>query len=567
MVNFALNLVSSAARTPRIRMKPPYIALVIAALTPWSVTASAMVGDTRSELREYVHARLADAAGLPDTAANSYAQLMAATPGDRRLAMRTYRQALTAGNFGLAGQAAQQLDRLGALPSDGALLLLSQAIAGRDWTRANALCDRIGKEDVFTFLLPVVRAWIAVGSGKGHPLQIIDSGDKSQLAATYAREHHILIGMVAGGEAAALADLRALVAQQDVRALRLQLAVAALLSKRDPAAARSLLEGRAPELVAARARLDAGKPLDGAIDTPALGVSELLAQLAIDVKGDGKSPVSLQLARLATYLAPTNAAATIATADLLSTNGYQDAALSLLGRVPEDNPLFEAARQVRTEILVAKGESRLALAEARKMSDRPDADATNFVEVGSILNDLGQSVEAAAAFQKAIDYDRAHSQPNWSHLFLKAGALDRAGQWPAAKDLLREANRIDPAQAIVLNYLGYGMLEHGDDLAEAQVCIERASALDPSDAAISDSLGWLYYKRGNYAGAVAALERAVAADPAEPVMHDHLGDAYWSSGRRLEARYAWRAALVRADKDQSEKLQRKLQDGLDGRSY
>jgi tetratricopeptide (TPR) repeat protein len=548
-------------------MKPPYIALVIAALTPWSVTASAMVGDTRSELREYVHARLADAAGLPDTAANSYAQLMAATPGDRRLAMRTYRQALTAGNFGLAGQAAQQLDRLGALPSDGALLLLSQAIAGRDWTRANALCDRIGKEDVFTFLLPVVRAWIAVGSGKGHPLQIIDSGDKSQLAATYAREHHILIGIVAGGEAAALADLRALVAQQDVRALRLHLAGAALLSKRDPAAARSLLEGRAPELVAARARLDAGKPLDGAIDTPALGVSELLAQLAIDVKGDGKSPVSLQLARLATYLAPTNAAATIATADLLSTNGYQDAALSLLGRVPEDNPLFEAARQVRTEILVAKGESRLALAEARKMSDRPDADATNFVEVGSILNDLGQSVEAAAAFQKAIDYDRAHSQPNWSHLFLKAGALDRAGQWPAAKDLLREANRIDPAQAIVLNYLGYGMLEHGDDLAEAQVCIERASALDPSDAAISDSLGWLYYKRGNYAGAVAALERAVAADPAEPVMHDHLGDAYWSSGRRLEARYAWRAALVRADKDQSEKLQRKLQDGLDGRSY
>jgi tetratricopeptide (TPR) repeat protein len=548
-------------------MKPPYIALVIAALTPWSVTASAMVGDTRSELREYVHARLADAAGLPDTAANSYAQLMAATPGDRRLAMRTYRQALTAGNFGLAGQAAQQLDRLGALPSDGALLLLSQAIAGRDWTRANALCDRIGKEDVFTFLLPVVRAWIAVGSGKGHPLQIIDSGDKSQLAATYAREHHILIGIVAGGEAAALADLRALVAQQDVRALRLQLAVAALLSKRDPAAARSLLEGRAPELVAARARLDAGKPLDGAIDTPALGVSELLAQLAIDVKGDGKSPVSLQLARLATYLAPTNAAATIATADLLSTNGYQDAALSLLGRVPEDNPLFEAARQVRTEILVAKGESRLALAEARKMSDRPDADATNFVEVGSILNDLGQSIEAAAAFQKAIDYDRAHSQPNWTHLFLKAGALDRAGQWPAAKDLLREANRIDPGQAIVLNYLGYGMLEHGDDLAEAQMCIERASALDPSDAAISDSLGWLYYKRGNFAGAVAALERAVAADPAEPVMHDHLGDAYWSSGRRLEARYAWRAALVRADKDQSEKLQRKLQDGLDGRSY
>ena len=50
-------------------------------------------------------------------------------------------------------------------------------------------------------------------------------------------------------------------------------------------------------------------------------------------------------------------------------------------------------------------------------------------------------------------------------------------------------------------------------------------------------------------------------------MHDHLGDAYWSSGRRIEARYAWRAALVHADKDESEKLQRKLQDGLDARAY
>lgn len=548
-------------------MKSPYIALVIAALASCPAASSAMVADTRSEMREYVHARLADAAGLPETAASSYAQLMAAAPGDRRLAMRTYRQALTAGNFVLAGQAAQQLDKLGALPSDGALLLLSEAVADQNWARANALCDRIGREDVFAFMLPVLRAWIAVGSGKGNPMQMLESGDKSQLASTYAREHRVLIGMVAGGEAGALTDLRALVAQQDVRALRLQLAVAALLSKRDAAAARSLLDGRAPELVAARARLDAGKPLDGAIDTAALGISELLAQLAIDVKGDGKSPVSLQLARLATYLAPANVAATIATADLLSTNGYRDAALDLLGRVPRDNPLSEAARQVRTEILVAKGESRTALAEAQKLAERPDADAANFVEVGSILADLGRPLEAAAAYQKAIDYDTAHGQPNWSHMFLKAGVLDRAGQWSAAKDLLREANRVDPAQAIVLNYLGYGMLEHGDDLAEAQVCIERASALDPSDAAISDSLGWLYYKRGNYAGAIAALERAVANDPGEPVMHDHLGDAYWSSGRRLEARYAWRAALVQADKDESEKLQHKLQDGLDGRAY
>jgi tetratricopeptide (TPR) repeat protein len=324
-----------------------------------------------------------------------------------------------------------------------------------------------------------------------------------------------------------------------------------------------LLEGTTPELAAARARIDGGKPLDGAIDTAQLGISELLAELALDVKGDGKSPVALQLARLATYLGPDNAGAVIATADLLSANDYNDAALDMLARIPADNPLVEAARQVRTEILIAKGESRTALLEAQKSAARPDADASAFVAVGSILSNLDRPMEAAAAFQRAIDIDAARSQPNWTHMFMKAGALDKAGEWAAAKAVLRQANAVDPAQAIVLNYLGYGMLEHGEDLTEAQAYIERASTLDPSDAAISDSLGWLYYKRGNYAGAVAALERAVAAQPGESVMHEHLGDAYWSTGRRLEARYSWRAALVHADKDGTVRLTRKLQDGLD----
>jgi len=537
-------------------------AAVLAAAIP--AVAPAMVVDTQSELRQYVHARLADAAGLPDAAATSYARLMAASPTDRRLAMRTYRQALTAGNFRLASQAAQQLDRLGALPSDGALMLLADAVLARDWQRANVVCDRIARDDVFSFLLPVMRSWVVVGSGKGDALRPIDTGAKSELASAYARDHRILIGLATGHEAVVLPELRALIAQQDVRVLRLQLAAAALLARRgETANARALLEGPASELVAARARIDAGKPLPGAVDTAPLGLSELLAQLAIDVKGGGSSPVSLQLARLATYLAPDNAAATIATADLLSENGYRDAALQLLTRVPTENPLYDSAREVRSAILVAKGESATALIEAEKVAARPGADASNFAEVGSILADLGRPAEAATAFQRAIDQDRAQGRATWAHMFLKAGALDRAGEWQAAKAELRQAAAADPTQAIVLNYLGYGMLEHGEDLAEAQAYIERASALDPSDAAISDSLGWLYFKRGNFPGAIAALERAVAAQPGEPVMHEHLGDVYWSTGRRVEARYAWRAALVNADKADSERLQRKLLDGLD----
>ena len=45
-------------------------------------------------------------------------------------------------------------------------------------------------------------------------------------------------------------------------------------------------------------------------------------------------------------------------------------------------------------------------------------------------------------------------------------------------------------------------------------------------------------------------------------MNEHLGDVYWAAGRRIEARYAWRAALVQADAPSAERINRKLSDGL-----
>ncbi len=533
-----------------------------ALMLAWPVATPAALPAPNSELRQYVHARLADVDGMPDAAAASYARLLQASPDDKRLALRTYRQALTAGNFKLASLAAQNLDKVKALPSDAVLMLLSDAIVARDWDHANALVNRIDREQVFSFLVPVMRGWVAFGKKSRDPARYLAPTADAPLANAYARDHYILI-MLASGRSDVLADVRKLIAENDSRALRLQLATAAILAKRnDIAGARAILAGGAPELAVARAALDAGKVPAGAIDTPALGLAELFAQLAIDVKGEGRSPISLQLARLATYLAPDNGAALIAAADLLGLNGYPETALTLLGRISSDDPLWEAARQERGGILLSAGNREAALADARRVAERPDANAAAFVELGGILSELERPADAAKAYQRAIDLDAAKGQPAWTHIFLKASALDRAGDWQGAKALLLQANQLDPSQAVILNYLGYGMLDRGENLAEAQVYIEKASALDPNDAAIADSLGWLQYKRGNYARAIIALERAVAGDPGQSVMNEHLGDAYWASGRRIEARYAWRAALVQADKPGTERINHKLSDGL-----
>ena len=78
------------------------LGLILAMSAGYVVPARASTADNSIEMRQYVRARLADSEGRSDVAANGYAQLLQASPDDRRLALRTYRQALTAGNYKLA---------------------------------------------------------------------------------------------------------------------------------------------------------------------------------------------------------------------------------------------------------------------------------------------------------------------------------------------------------------------------------------------------------------------------------------------------------------------------------
>jgi Flp pilus assembly protein TadD len=73
--------------------------------------------------------------------------------------------------------------------------------------------------------------------------------------------------------------------------------------------------------------------------------------------------------------------------------------------------------------------------------------------------------------------------------------------------------------------------------------IERAVQLRPNDGYIVDSLGWAFYRLGNFAQASRYLEHAAELRPEDPTINDHLGDAYWQTGRVVEARNQWRRAL------------------------
>ncbi|CAD7782784.1 MAG: Photosystem I assembly protein Ycf3 [Candidatus Methanoperedenaceae archaeon GB50] len=108
---------------------------------------------------------------------------------------------------------------------------------------------------------------------------------------------------------------------------------------------------------------------------------------------------------------------------------------------------------------------------------------------------------------------------------------------------MRQTISLDPNHAEALNYLGYTYAEMGENLEEAERLIKRALEIKPEDGYIIDSLGWVYYQRGEYKKALEILKKAHKLASKDPIITEHLGDVYSKNGLYQEALKYYRQAL------------------------
>jgi Flp pilus assembly protein TadD len=482
------------------------------------------------------------------------------------VASQALTHAVTAGDWPLAIRAARILERGNELLSDARFLLVAEAFRDGDWREARRQVDAIEREQLFTFTVPVLRAWLAHGSDDGDPLAMLQAASGSAAAEAYAAEHRALL-LLADGRREGSAALLEHVANAGARATRLRLAGAATLARRERNRdeALALLEGEEAPLAAARRLLRERRPLPGAVVTAADGLAELMVKLALDMHSEDLTPVAVSFARIATYLAPENSQAWIVTAELLAQQDQDDTALGLLANVPADDPFAGAARDQRIRLLIEKDQGPRALSEAQAAAAASGAGVSDLVRLADVLSDQGRHREAADVFARAIERRAAtgdSSYPEWSLWLFRGGEHDEAGDWPQARAALQQAYRLAPDQPLVLNYLGYAQLEQRENLAEAERLVREAHRLAPDNPAITDSLGWALFLKGNLAEALPLLEQAAEGAPADIEINEHLGDAYFTAGRRVEARFAWAAARVYAEGADAARLDAKIQIGL-----
>jgi len=522
--------------------------------------------DEQSALAAYVRARAADSIGAYEQAVRDYRAALALSPEDATLAARALDEGLAAGDRPLAVSAARALEKAGKLKVDGRLVLLGEALRNRDWRAAGTHIDRIEEDEVFSFLAPLLRAWLAQGSRKGDPIVILAGINDNPLAATYAVEQKAFLLLATGNRKEGLAALGPVLAQAGTRAPRLRIAAAAMLARKgDKAAALILLQGDSEPLAVARRIVESGKPLPGALSDPATGSAELLVRIAVDLNAQQVPTLALDFARLGTFMAPDNSEAWIVTSELLAAADEHQAALAALAAIPAGDPFAGSVEDSRIGLLVAAGRRDEALSLAKGETEAQPRDASSWTRLGDLLSQTERPGDAADAYGKALALVRADpgsGAREWTLLLRQGGALTRAGRWPEGKSALEAAYKLAPDEPIVLNYLGYSQLERRENVVEAERLIREASRLQPENMAITDSLGWAHFLRGDVAGAITLLERAAQGQPADPSIKEHLGDAYFQAGRRFEARYAWQAALVHADGAAVARLTAKVDAGL-----
>jgi len=138
---------------------------------------------------------------------------------------------------------------------------------------------------------------------------------------------------------------------------------------------------------------------------------------------------------------------------------------------------------------------------------------------------------------------------------------EKLGRFNDAVRVLEEAIAADPNRPGPYNDLGYFYAERGIKLDEAEELVLRALELAPDEPAFLDSLGWVYYARGQYERALESLQRAAELDPEEPEIQGHLGDAFFRLGDVPEARERWEKALE-LDHPEPDSIRERLEVGL-----
>jgi tetratricopeptide (TPR) repeat protein len=218
-----------------------------------------------------------------------------------------------------------------------------------------------------------------------------------------------------------------------------------------------------------------------------------------------------------------------------------DAAQEAVQKLPNSRDLKMVLAAQQADM----GQADKALSDVRGMlkNDKSADDRQVYITLAQMYTRLRRFNEAEQALDKAEQLSSKADDKEYVW-FLRGSTYERDKHYPEAEAQFKKVIASDPEHASALNYLGYMLADQNMKLDEAVGYIKHAVALDPSNGAYLDSLGWAYFRLGKYELAEDNLLKASQKINTDPTVHDHLGDLYQKTGRLKLAATNWERALT-----------------------
>ena len=341
--------------------------------------------------------------------------------------------------------------------------------------------------------------------------------------------------------------------------------------ERDPEEERSLVLWS--QIKAGRGDTDAYERIENALDekpeaqTLRLQYARLLAsQSLLDAARQQFEVLLEQSPRNGDYLfslaliemeAKNAAAANENLQDLIALGQRVDEAHYFLGRVAEEQLDIDAAINAYSQVGPSREFSDAKLRQGRLLLDDGNLEDFSRAFISARSQYPGQAerlymlqanlLDERDQIQDAIDvYTDALTifTESLPLQYARAMTHERLGDIASAEQDLRAIITREPDNATTLNALGYTLTVHTTRYHEAAELIERALQLSPGEAAILDSLGWVYFKLHRLDEAAAYLEKAYRLLPDAEVAA-HLGETLWAMGRTDDALAIWQDSIAR----------------------
>lgn len=169
-------------------------------------------------------------------------------------------------------------------------------------------------------------------------------------------------------------------------------------------------------------------------------------------------------------------------------------------------------------------------------------DITALSAYGYTLSQLKQNTEAVKYLKEALALSR--KDKNYVNLLGTLGLIyDGEKNWTKCDSVYELALKMDSTNDLINNNYAYSLSERGIKLDSALKMAKIAIKAKPTNASYLDTMGWIYFKMGNFEEAEKYCKKSIKIDNKNSDVYEHLGDIEMKMGKKTEALEAWKKAL------------------------